>query len=150
MIIMWRVWAFHSSVRSRFPSCTSWICTPTDGKFRSKYLVLFHVIVNVKGSCSPTGSPSNRSLLFRAWDKGHLRESPLLLVLIAYVNLLGFPSAPNLAGMCLYLWSSLLLSSFSFSTWFCPHHSLCFLSNIVIAARNRKISRTKSLPSRRA
>lgn len=143
MILTWRVCAFDPSSRS------SGICTPAEGKFRENILPFF-VIVNGKGSWSPRGSPFNGSLWFRAWDKGDPGESSLLLLLIAQMNLPGFYQLHNLLDRAFYPWSPLLCPFLSFSTWFCPHHSLCFLSNIAIGARNGKMNKTKSLPSRRS
>ena len=80
------------------------------------FITLLYVTVHGKGSLF------NQSLWFRAQDKGHYRESSLLLVLIAEMNLLDFLAVSKYLGLCLLplVFSSLLLPSLSRSIGFCP------------------------------
>ena len=109
------------------------------------YLTLLHVTVHGKESLF------NQSLWFRAQDKGHHRESSLLLVLIVEMNLLDFFvsfkvswAVPFTTGL-LFSFTSLPLMLH----WILPHHSICFLSNVAIGARNRKVNKTKCPSLRR-
>ena len=106
------------------------------------YLTFLYVIVHGKCSWSPKGSLFNQSLLFRAQDKGPHRESSLLLVFrneLAgfFVSFKASWAVPFTTGL-LFSFTSLPLMLH----WILPHHSLCFLSNIAIGARNRKVNKT--------